>query len=173
MPSMPADWQLRNPTPAPAVVWKDGFGGLDNLKNYRGRVVVLNLWATWCTPCVKEMPALDALANRYAPAGLAVLPVSVDKLDAAEVVDFFTQLNLAHLPLLQDKTGSIVGGFGVSKLPTTFLIDRAGMWLATIEGYTDWQGADTQLKLQAILRTGTEDASTTAPVGTPIQDIQF
>ena len=103
-----------------------GDGTTRTLADYSGRVVVLNLWATWCVPCVREMPALDDLAKFGAKDGIVVLPVSSDRGGAAVVQRFYTDQGIKNLPVLLDPGSRMAHGLGVNGIPTTFLIDRNG-----------------------------------------------
>lgn len=107
-----------------------------------GKPVLLNLWATWCAPCVEEMPTLDALAGDYA-GKLRVVTASQDLEGAARVAPFFTAQKFAHLePWLdpENSLSSALGGEGV--LPTTVLYDASGQEVARVVGGFDWQSAE-------------------------------
>ena len=108
------------------------------LADYTGKVVVLNLWATWCVPCVREMPALDDLAKFGAKDGIVVLPVSSDRGGAAAVQRFYTDQGIKNLPVLLDPGSRMAHGLGVNGIPTTFLIDRNGFQVGSLEGAADW-----------------------------------
>jgi len=139
-------WQRRDRF-APAVVGEPAPGyaapTLDGdtlaLEALRGRVVLLNVWATWCAPCRVEMPALDRLYRQYRDDGLVVVAVSVDAgSDAARLVRrFVADLGLAF-PVLLDPAGTVQDRFGVNGLPTTFLIDRTGRIRARLLGPAAW-----------------------------------
>ena len=108
------------------------------LADYAGRGVVLNLWATWCVPCVAEMPALDTLAAAVADAGVVVLPLSSDRGGAAAVQKFYAGHGIAHLPVLLDPTGAAARALGARGIPTTLLIDKAGRERGRLEGAAAW-----------------------------------
>lgn len=108
------------------VLEEHGTGRLVRLSDYRGKTVVLNFWATWCPPCVAEMPELQALHERHAAAGdLVVLAVDVEEPPAA-VDDFKTQIAIS-MPVLSDRTGEVRRHYGLPGLPGTFFIDRDGV----------------------------------------------
>jgi thiol-disulfide isomerase/thioredoxin len=107
--------------------------------DWRGRVVVLNFWATWCIPCVAELPALDRLAG--AEADFAVLAVSADRAGADVVSPFLKAHGIAHLTTLLDPHMEVGRAFGVAGFPTTLVIDASGRLRGRLEGPTDWAAA--------------------------------
>ena len=114
----------------------DGTGR--RLADYAGQGVVLNLWATWCPPCVAEMPALDALARELRAARVAVLALSSDRGGAAVVERFYRERGIRELAVLLDPRGEATRGLGARGLPTTLVIDRKGRERLRVEGPADW-----------------------------------
>ncbi len=138
------------PSILPPIRFQRGDGGAAALSDYLGRGVVLNLWATWCVPCVAELPSLDALARALAPKRVAVLPVSIDHDGAARVPPFFKAHGISSLPVLLDPHGAILQAIGQEGIPMTLLIDAAGREVARVEGSVDWAdpgAADTVARL--------------------------
>ncbi len=117
-------------------------GTARSLADYAGKAVVLNLWATWCVPCVREMPALDALAAIVARDGIVVLPVSSDRGGAAVVQQFYTDRGIKNLPVLLDPQSRMAHSLGVNGIPTTLLIDKGGNELGWLEGAAEWSSPD-------------------------------
>jgi thiol-disulfide isomerase/thioredoxin len=117
------------------------------IADYVGKGVVLNLWATWCVPCVAEMPALDRLAGQLAAEGIVVLALSSDRGGAATVKRFYANHKVANLGIYLDKFGAAARGWGARGLPTTLIIDRHGNERARLEGGIAW---DTPEALTAI-----------------------
>jgi thiol-disulfide isomerase/thioredoxin len=144
-------WQTP-PILAPDVMWQDETGQSSVLSNLRGNVVLVNVWATFCPPCLKEMPSLDKLQRRYKQAGLVVLPVALDSAGFPKMRSFYRQLRIRHLPLLADPTGKLLGAFATEALPTTYVIDREGRWVATLEGAEDWFADKPQQLIEDLLR---------------------
>jgi thiol-disulfide isomerase/thioredoxin len=107
--------------------------------DWRCRVVVLNFWATWCVPCVAELPALDQLAA--AQPEFAVLAVSADRTGAELVKPFLAAHGISHLTVLLDPHMEAGRAFGVSGFPTTLVIDTAGRLRGRLEGPADWASA--------------------------------
>lgn len=121
---------------APAITFADATGAARTLEDYRGKGVVLNIWATWCGPCVTEMPSLVALSR--AADGFVVLPLSIDHGGAAVVGPWLQRHGAAALPVLIDDKQAAMTALGVRGVPTTFVIDRAGNFRGRLEGGADW-----------------------------------
>ena len=96
------------------------------LADYRGEVVLLNLWATWCAPCEQEMPAMQRLHELLGPQGLRIVAVSVDAIDPDQVLEWTRQRSLTF-DILQDRTGRIERAYQTTGLPESFIIDRNGV----------------------------------------------
>ena len=134
-------WRVAaTPSPLPPLAFVDSAGATRGLAEWRGRVVLLNLWATWCAPCVEEMPALDRLQARLGGEGFEVIALAGDRQGEAIVRPFVAKLGLAHLALYLDPPGAASRALAVRGLPTTLLVDRAGAELARLEGAGDWDG---------------------------------
>lgn len=133
---------LRARVPAPPVQFVDDHGRQHSLAEFRGHFVVLNFWASWCGPCVKELPTLDALARNPAVDGQLVATLSQDRRGAAVVVPFLVAKGLSALPRFLDPDSAAGESLHVEALPTTFLIDSEGRILGSIDGSADWNGAD-------------------------------
>ncbi len=126
----------------PELRFSTADGTVRSLADYAGQGVVLNLWATWCVPCVAEMPALDALARLMANDGVAVLALSSDRGGAPSVERFYRDKNIQSLPVLLDPRGDAARAVGARGIPTTLLIDRAGKERGRLEGAADWASAE-------------------------------
>jgi thiol-disulfide isomerase/thioredoxin len=124
--------------PVPEFQFTTADGEIRTLKDYAGKGVVLNFWATWCIPCVAEMPALAKLAALVDPAKIAVLPLSSDRAGAAAVRKFYEEKGITGLPVLLDPKGDAARAFGSRGIPTTVLIDARGRERARLEGGADW-----------------------------------
>jgi thiol-disulfide isomerase/thioredoxin len=125
-------------SPAPNVLFEDPAGEPASLADFRGKPVLVNLWATWCAPCVVEMPSLDALAMREP--GLQVLALSQDMNGQAKVDSFFEERKFARLEPYIDAELTLMTQLGVTTLPTTILYDAEGREVWRMAGLEDWQG---------------------------------
>jgi len=127
-------------TAAPDTVFEDGEGRPVRLSAFRGRPLLVNLWATWCGPCVVEMPALDILAQRQGEA-IKVLTISQDDTDGRrKVADFFAARNFRRLEPYLDSRMDLMMGLRLDTLPTTILYDAQGREVWRMTGMADWSG---------------------------------
>jgi thiol-disulfide isomerase/thioredoxin len=140
------------PRPVTGASFVDGRGALKTLAEYRGRGVVLNFWATWCAPCVKEMPQLDRLKNILNPDGITVLAISEDRAGAPLVEKFYRINDLRNLDVLIDQGGKVLRGSNVRGLPTTLLIDAEGREVGRVQGISEWDSRDVVAFLQRCLK---------------------
>jgi len=139
------------PVPAPPEAFAALDGAPVRLADFKGRVVVLNFWATWCAPCIIEMPSLDRLQAALGDRGLAVLAVSIDRGGAKVIRPFAKRLGLEHLGLYHDDMGALFRAFGVTGLPTTFLIERQGDIVGAYPGAAEWDGPEARALIEYYL----------------------
>lgn len=138
---------------APVTPMHRPNGGVTNLSRYRGQVVLLNLWATWCAACLRELPKLDRLQSTMAPKGLAVVPVSLDDSGPETIKYYFERLGIQSLPILSDPSKRAAKAFEIhSGLPWTFLIDRNGIVVGYMKGAADWDTPDAARFLDYFLK---------------------
>jgi thiol-disulfide isomerase/thioredoxin len=129
--------------PAPDVTFRDPDGGEFSLAEFKGVPALVNLWATWCAPCVKELPTLDRLAERHDHEGdLAVVTVSQDMAPQGSVVAFLNRLQLPRLGAYHDPKMALSGALGAQVLPTTILYDAQGREVWRYVGDLDWTGEE-------------------------------
>lgn len=131
----------REVKPAPLVTFLDEDGAKLTLEKFRGRVVVLNLWATWCTPCIAEMPMLDRLQHQLENLGVVVVALSLDRGGPEAVREFYDEHGIEHLAVYVDPTMRAQGDLNTIGLPTTILIDRDGNDRGRIVGPAEWDDA--------------------------------
>jgi len=124
------------------------------LNAFKGKVVVLDYWATWCAPCRVEFPRLDRLQERLGDKGLAVVAVSLDRGGRVAVDRFYDEMHVAHLAKFVDPTSASARALGLRGLPTTLVIDRQGREVARIEGMAAWDGPEIGKILEALLAGG-------------------
>lgn len=127
---------------APATAFHDADGKDVTLAAFKGRPVLVNLWATWCAPCVKELPTLDRAASAAGPDGLQVIAISQDSGPRPSVVAFLKANGIATLKPYHDPAMAISGALGAQVLPTSILYDSKGRELWRYVGDLDWTGAE-------------------------------
>jgi thiol-disulfide isomerase/thioredoxin len=143
------------PAPAPDTPFTDAAGKTHTLAEFKGKVVVVNLWATWCGPCVAEMPTLARLSAAEAAKPVAVVPISLDRVeDRANAIDFLGKR--PPLAFYAEPKYALAFAFKppVEGLPTTLLIDPAGRVRARLSGGADWSGQDARKLIDALIAGG-------------------
>ena len=109
-----------------------------DLSNFKGNILLLNFWATWCAPCREEMPSLDKLQNLKILNNLKVIPINVGQEKIEKSVDFFSELNIKNLELYFDNTIKLAKTFSLRGLPTTIIVNKEGEEFARIVGSIDF-----------------------------------
>lgn len=130
------------PKPLPEVQFVDGDGRPRALADFRGRMVLLNIWATWCAPCRREMPTLDRLQAELGGPDFEVVALSLDRAGSGVVRTFYDEVGVKHLALYTDSSGRAARELHARGLPTTLLIDRAGRELGRLVGPAEWDTAE-------------------------------
>jgi thiol-disulfide isomerase/thioredoxin len=139
------------PEALPAVTFHDATGRERTLADWRGKVVLLNLWATWCLPCRKEMPALDRLQGELASDRFEVVAVSVDRAGLPGARKFLDEAGVVRLALYADATARMASSLRAAGLPATLLIDREGREIGRLLGPAEWDGEDAKRLIRAVL----------------------
>jgi peroxiredoxin len=137
------------PTAAPDFELPGVAGRPVRLRDLRGRVALVNFWATWCAPCREEMPALETLARELGPRGLAVIGVNFR--ESRREVESFMKEHGIGFPMLLDGDGGVSERYQVFALPVTVLVDRRGMVIGTVLGIRDWVAPDARAYLGRLL----------------------
>lgn len=144
----------RPPRPAPQTPFLAGDGTEMTLEDFKGRVILVNFWATWCAPCVKELPSLDRLQFKLGGEGLLVLAVNQDRGGAAVAGPFLKKLDVNRLGLFLDSRMKLGRAFGVRALPWTLLIGRDGKIIGQLPGYAEWDSDEAVELIRHYLREG-------------------
>lgn len=142
-----------SPVATPAIAFETGDGPPLSLSDFRGRFVLLNVWATWCPPCRKEMPSLDRLQANLGGDDFEVVALSIDSKGAELVKPFFASVGVARLAVYLDRTGSVMPALRIAGLPTTILIDPRGMEIARWAGAKEWDEPAVIDELRTLMRT--------------------
>ena len=135
---------MQNFTLAPAsrsragVQWKNGNGKVVGLDDYKGKVVLLNFWATWCAPCIRELPSLDRLQASLGGDDFSVVVLNIDREGKRKAKRMMRRLKLKNLSLNLDREVKVAKTLGVLNMPTTFLFDRKGREIGKLEGGAEW-----------------------------------
>lgn len=145
--------QTTLPRPAPDFLLPDMGGQAVRLSQLKGKVVLLNIWATWCGPCRKEMPTMEALARRLSGEDFVLLAVSQD-VDGAVTVKPYLQEGGYTFPVLLDVQGEVGRKYGVTGYPETFVIDRQGQVVYHHIGYNDWAQSQVEETLRRLIQQG-------------------
>ncbi len=145
------------------VLFEDGDRNALSLADFHGKAIVLNIWATWCPPCVREMPTLDRLQGKLGGASFEVVALSIDRAGLEVVREFFDEVGVEHLAIYIDSSGKVTGKLGVAGLPTTLLVDRNGREIARLLGPAEWDTPEmmTFLKRHLIDQAGEQGSRST------------
>jgi thiol-disulfide isomerase/thioredoxin len=132
------------PVDPPDGVFVTQDGASHRLSEFKGRGMVVNMWATWCVPCIAEMPSLDTLSKALAPKDIAVLPLSSDRGGADTVAAWYQAHGITALPVLLDPKGALARAFNARGIPTTVIINTDGQVVGRLEGAADWASPEAQ-----------------------------
>ncbi len=130
--------RAETPRPLPELHFVDGTGARRSLADFRGRVILLNVWATWCVPCREEMPALDRLQAALGGPDFEVVPLSIDRGGVFVIKGFYEELDLRALQIYVDQAGEALTKLGAVGIPLTLLVDREGRELWRVVGPAEW-----------------------------------
>jgi thiol-disulfide isomerase/thioredoxin len=138
------------PAPLPDVAFHGPDGAEHRLADWKGQVVVVNFWATWCAPCREEMPALDRLQAALGDDRFAVITIATGRNAPAAIDRFFEETGVQHLPRYNDPRQELARQMGVLGLPVTVLIDADGQEIGRLTGGAAWDGAEALALLRAV-----------------------
>ena len=121
-----------------------------SLNDFSGKVVVLNFWATWCRPCVAEMPSLDKMARSLEGRNIVVIPLSVDYKGVDVIKEFYNQNKINNLNIYSDERGRSFKSFNLKALPTTIIINKEGSEVARVLGEIEWNSSEVKEYLREL-----------------------
>ncbi|MFP6699346.1 MAG: TlpA disulfide reductase family protein, partial [Alphaproteobacteria bacterium] len=139
------------PLPAPAIEFRDNQDQIQDLSVARGKVVLLNFWTTWCGPCRREMPDLDALQANLGGPEFTVMAISSDRQGLEVIRKFYRQYKIKHLAVFNDKTSKATRAFKAYGLPTSVLIDARGRELGRLVGPAEWNSEQAVALIKAAI----------------------
>lgn len=113
-----------------------------SIADFAGKVMVVNFWATWCPPCRKEMPYLDALKGEIGGDDVDVIAIAMDRASVGKIEDFYASIDAAHLEILREPSLRIGTEAGILGMPVTIILDREGREVARLQGEAKWDGPD-------------------------------
>ena len=146
-----------SPQPLPALTFEDSEGMSLGLADFRGKVVLLNIWATWCGPCRKEMPTLDRLQSRLGGRDFQVVALSVDRGGTEDVEEFYREVGVKNLAIYLDSSADAAGALGIFGIPTTLLIDREGREIGRLVGPAEWDSPEALALIEPVLVVSGQD----------------
>jgi len=139
---------LPDKAPAPDFALYDLDGGMHRLSSYRGKVVIINFWATWCPPCREEMPSMQRAWEQLREEGIGMLAINVG--EDEDVVFQFTANYPVEFPLLLDQDSSVIAAWPVRGLPTTFVVDPGGRLAYRAIGGREWDDAELLTRIREL-----------------------
>lgn len=131
-----------SPRPLPEIQFENGQGEATSLADFRGKVVLLNIWATWCGPCRREMPTLDRLRAELGGPDFEVVALSIDRTGLPAVKEFYEEIGLETLSIYVDRSGAAQSALSVLGIPTTLLLDREGNEVGRLLGPAEWDSPE-------------------------------
>jgi thiol-disulfide isomerase/thioredoxin len=138
-----------SPLDLPDINFNDASGATKSLADWRGKIALLNIWATWCVPCRDEMPALDKLETDLGGDAFEVVAVNIDKNGPDKAKAFLQETGATHLALYTDPSGKLFAALKAVGMPTTLIIDRNGKEIARLVGPADWGSPEAKRVIEA------------------------
>lgn len=158
----PSDGTVRSfrsvlpPVKVPQFLIKESNGKAIDFRTFKGKIILLNIWATWCGPCIRELPALNRLQKRFANSDFIILPVSIDKEGLKVVKPFYDRLKLNNLKMYSDTKKAMSIFFPLDVVPANFIINREGMLVSFLRSYINWDDPEVDNMVNFYLKqTGT------------------
>lgn len=147
------------PLDLPPIEFADGTGAAKSLADFKGKVVLLNIWASWCVPCREEMPALDKLETELGGKDFAVVAVNIDKGGPDKARGFLAETGATHLGLYTDPTSKLFAVLKTVGMPTTLVLDRDGKEIGRLIGPADWSSPEAKRVVEAAIAAKPAGAS--------------
>jgi thiol-disulfide isomerase/thioredoxin len=155
--SQPSDGTVRSfrslepPREPPYFEFQNDKGQIINLASFRGKVLLLNIWATWCAPCIREMPALDRLQAKFDKKDFVILPISLDRAGRLVVEAFYRKVDIRHLGIYLDPKLSIQKAFPIDVLPANFLVNQEGRVTGFLQSFVDWDAPEAENMIRRLI----------------------
>lgn len=139
------------PLPVPDTPFLDGAGKEITLADFRGRVILVNFWATWCAPCIRELPSLDRLQADMGSRDFEVVAITVDRKGSEIAAPFFEKLGVENLAVNVDNQMTLARALGLRGMPSTYLIDRDSRIVGSLTGLAEWDSDETKALIRYYL----------------------
>ncbi len=139
-----------NPAPVPDVAFTDPEGGEHRLSDWKGKIVLVNFWATWCAPCRQEMAGLDALQRDLGGDGFEVVTIATGRNSLGGIHRFFEEEEITALPILMDQNQALAREMAILGLPITVILDTEGREIARLRGDAEWDSDSARAILTAL-----------------------
>jgi cytochrome c biogenesis protein CcmG/thiol:disulfide interchange protein DsbE len=148
--------ELGSKAPDFSAVTLDSAPRTKTLADYRGQVLMINVWATWCLPCRVEMPSIEALHKDFAPKGLKIVAVSIDDPGTEQTIRAFAKQYGLTFEILHDAKGAITEAYDITGYPETFIVGRDGVIRKKLMSATDWNSPDARALVDRLLTERSE-----------------
>ncbi|MDT3282802.1 TlpA disulfide reductase family protein [Shewanella scandinavica] len=140
--------------PIDPVTFNDVDGKTIDFSQFKGKIIMVNMWATWCPPCVRELPAIERLATKFKAEDFVLLPISIDAEGKQQVQPFLSSLGMPNFNSYYDQPQSLGDVFPLDTIPATFILDQQGQLIAFVRSYVDWDDAKAISLIQGFIDKG-------------------
>ena len=137
--------------PIELVAFNDVNGKAIDFSQFKGKIIMVNMWATWCPPCVRELPAIERLATKFKAEDFVLLPISIDAEGKQQVQPFLSSLGMPNFNSYYDQSQSLGDVFPLDTIPATFILDQQGQLIAFVRSYVDWDDAKAVSLIQGFI----------------------
>ncbi len=138
--------------PITPVAFKDAKGNPTDFSQYKGKVVMVNMWATWCPPCVRELPAIARLEKKFSNDDFVVLPISIDRNGKEKVAPFLKSMGMENFTTYYDSTQELGEVFPLDTIPATFILNQKGELVAYVRTFVDWDADKAKELIQSFIK---------------------
>ena len=142
--------------PIEPVAFNDIDGKAIDFSQFKGKIIMVNMWATWCPPCVRELPAIERLATKFKAEDFVLLPISIDAEGKQQVQPFLNSLGMPNFNSYYDQSQSLGDVFPLDTIPATFILDQQGQLIAFVRSYVDWDDAKAVSLIQGFIDKGSK-----------------
>ncbi|EGT3628772.1 TlpA family protein disulfide reductase [Morganella morganii] len=142
--------------PIEPVAFNDVDGKTIDFSQFKGKIIMVNMWATWCPPCVRELPAIERLATKFKAEDFVLLPISIDAEGKQQVQPFLNSLGMPNFNSYYDQPQSLGDVFPLDTIPATFILDQQGQLIAFVRSYVDWDDAKAVSLIQGFIDKGSK-----------------